>query len=152
MSEEEKIRERLTAWADGEGYCGGYGHDAEEGFAADLRFLLGLLERAREQIAALEAARRMDGSRTGTSTIIRSPMDGESDGSTLFIPRGTVLIDADTAPIIERQHPDEETAFADEKSLMRHARDRWTVVTVTGRATITTARSGALRHSPTTDA
>lgn len=152
MSEEEKIRERLTAWEDGEGYGGGYGHDAEEGFAVDLRFLLGLLERARKQIAALEAARRMDGARTGTSTIIRSPMDGES-GDTLFIPRGTVLIDADTAPIIEQQHPDEETAgYDDQKSLMRHARDRWTVVTVTGRATITTARSGALRYSPTTDA
>lgn len=66
MSEEEKIRERLTAWADGEGYCGGYGHDAEEELAADLRFLLGLLEQAREQIAALKAAGRTDGARPGT--------------------------------------------------------------------------------------
>ena len=29
MSEEEEIRERLAAWADGKNYCGGYAHSLD---------------------------------------------------------------------------------------------------------------------------
>jgi len=136
MSEEEEIRERLAAWADGEGYCGGYAHDAEEGFAADLRFLLGLLEQARERIAALEAARRLEGARTGTRTVIHPPLAGIRPGESVFVvPSGNVEIDADTAPDIETENSDEEHLDA---GAVTRPSSRRTTITVTGRVTITT--------------
>lgn len=45
------LPKRLEAWADGEGYRGGYGIDAEKGMAADLRKLLSLTV---QQAKALE--------------------------------------------------------------------------------------------------
>ena len=55
------LPKRLEAWADGDGYRGGYGIDAEKGMAADLRRLLSLtvqqakaLEDSQERALALE--------------------------------------------------------------------------------------------------
>ena len=55
------LPKRLEAWADGEGYRGGYGIDAEKGMAADLRKMLSLtvqqakaLEDSQERAHALE--------------------------------------------------------------------------------------------------
>lgn len=55
------LPKRLEAWADGDGYRGGCGIDAEKGMAADLRKLLSLtvqqakaLEDSRERAHALE--------------------------------------------------------------------------------------------------
>lgn len=55
------LPKRLEAWADGEGYRGGYGIDAEKGMADDLRKLLSLtvqqataLEDSQERAYALE--------------------------------------------------------------------------------------------------
>lgn len=55
------LPKRLEAWADGEGYRGGYGIDAEKGMAADLRKMLSLtvqqakaLEDSQEHAHALE--------------------------------------------------------------------------------------------------
>lgn len=45
------LPKRLEAWADGEGYRGGYGIDAEKGMAADLRKMLSLTV---QQAKALE--------------------------------------------------------------------------------------------------
>lgn len=55
------LPKRLETWADGEGYRGGYGIDAEKGMAADLRKLLSLtvqqakaLEDSQERAHAME--------------------------------------------------------------------------------------------------
>ena len=55
------LPKRLEEWADGEGYRGGYGIDAEKGMAGDLRKLLSLtvqqakaLEDSQERANALE--------------------------------------------------------------------------------------------------
>lgn len=55
------LPKRLEAWADGEGYRGGYGIDAEKGMVADLRKMLSLtvqqakaLEDSQERAHALE--------------------------------------------------------------------------------------------------
>ena len=55
------LPKRLEAWAEGNGYRGGYGIDAEKGMAADLRKLLSLtvqqakaLEDSQERALALE--------------------------------------------------------------------------------------------------
>ena len=63
------LPKRLEDWADGEGYRGGYGIDAEKGMVEDLRKLLSLivqqakaLEDSQERVGALE--RRLPTSQT----------------------------------------------------------------------------------------
>ena len=82
------------------------------------------------------AARRLEGARTGTRTVIHPPLAGIRPGENVFVvPSGNVEIDADTAPDIETENSDEE--HLDVGAVTRPS-SRRTTITVTGRVTITT--------------
>lgn len=100
------------------------------------RFPMSEEEEIRERLAFLEAARRLEGARTGTRTVIHPPLAGIRPWESVFVvPSGNVEIDADTAPDIETENSDEE--HLDVGAVTRPS-SRRTTITVTGRVTITT--------------